>query len=298
MTDAVISVSGLTKDYGEGRGIFDINLDIRPGEVFGYLGTNGSGKTTTIRHMLGFLKPDSGSVTVAGLDPWRQAPEVMKHVSYIPGEIAFPSLSTGSAFFKVQARYLGVTDFGRMNDLIARLDLDPSANLKRMSKGMKQKTAIVAALMGEREILILDEPSTGLDPLMREAFLDLIREEKAKGRTIFMSSHIFEEMEAVCDRVAIINNGKIREIVDIEDFRRVVPRHMQLVFADAADARTFAETWPESAADGNTVAAKVLAKDMDRLFRLLGGYRMQSVSETHVNLEQYFLNLYRKEQSQ
>lgn len=155
---SVISVDHLTKDYGRGHGVFDISFDIPEGEVFGYLGTNGSGKTTTIRHMMGFLKPDSGTVLVEGMDPWRQAPEIMKHVSYIPGEIAFPDLAIGTDFFKVQAQYLDLKDFSYMNYLIDLLELDPSASLKRMSKGMKQKTAIVAALMGDKEILIMDEP--------------------------------------------------------------------------------------------------------------------------------------------
>ncbi|MCD7713253.1 MAG: ABC transporter ATP-binding protein, partial [Firmicutes bacterium] len=148
MSENIISVQNLTKDYGYNRGVFDVSLDIEKGEVFGYLGTNGSGKTTTIRHMMGFLKPDSGNVVVNGLDPWKNAPEVMRNVSYIPGEIAFPDVKTGTDFFKVQAEFLGVRDFTYMNYLIDKLGLDPSANLKRMSKGMKQKTAIVAALMG------------------------------------------------------------------------------------------------------------------------------------------------------
>ncbi|MCD7739635.1 MAG: ATP-binding cassette domain-containing protein, partial [Lachnospiraceae bacterium] len=201
MSESMICVQNLTKDYGQGRGVFDVSLDIQEGEVFGYLGTNGSGKTTTIRQMMGFIRPNSGTVRVNGLNPWTQAPEVMKNVSYIPGEIAFPDLATGIDFFKVQAQFLGVKDFTYMNHLIDLLGLDPSANLKRMSKGMKQKTAIVAALMGDKPILIMDEPTTGLDPLMRETFLELVREEKKKGRTIFMSSHIFEEIEDVCDRV-------------------------------------------------------------------------------------------------
>ena len=139
MNNSIISLNHLTKDYGNGRGIFDLSLDIREGEVFGYLGTNGSGKTTTIRHMMGFLRADSGSVTVNGFHPWTDAPEVMKHVSYVPGEIAFPDLKTGTDFFRVQAQFLGVQDLSYMNHLIAMLGLDPSASLKRMSKGMKQK---------------------------------------------------------------------------------------------------------------------------------------------------------------
>ena len=170
----IIKVENLTKDYGAGRGIFDISFTINKGEVFGFVGTNGSGKTTTIRHIMGFLKAREGSVKVLGLDAWKNSSEIKKYVSYIPGEIAFPDLNTGTLFLKSQAELLNLNDMIYANELISRLQLDTSANLKRMSKGMKQKTAIVAALMANKDILILDEPTTGLDPLMREVFLDII----------------------------------------------------------------------------------------------------------------------------
>ncbi len=297
MSESIISVNNLTKDYGYDRGIFDVSLDIKKGEVFGYLGTNGSGKTTTIRHMMGFLKADSGTVTVNGLDPWKKSPEVMKNVSYIPGEIAFPDLKTGTDFFKVQAQYLGVEDFTYMNHLIDMLGLDPSAVLKRMSKGMKQKTAIVAALMGNREVLIMDEPTTGLDPLMRETFLELVREEKAKGRTIFMSSHIFEEIEDVCDRVAIINNGKIQEVVNLSEFRHDSVRTYQVEFEKEADAKAFCERlgkvkWdPACSREGKMVQFYALAKNVEEAFRAMEGLQIVTMSETHPNLEEYFMKV-------
>ncbi|MCD7844949.1 MAG: ATP-binding cassette domain-containing protein [Oscillospiraceae bacterium] len=289
MSKTVISVDHLTKDYGQGRGVFNVSLDIQEGEVFGYLGTNGSGKTTTIRHMMGFLKPDGGAVSVNGLNPWKNAPDVMKSVSYIPGEIAFPDLKTGTDFFRVQARFLGVRDFSYMNHLIDILGLDPSANLKRMSKGMKQKTAIVAALMGDRDILILDEPTTGLDPLMWETFLELIREEKAKGRTIFMSSHIFEEIEEVCDRVAIIHNGEIQSVLNLSQFRHSSVRTFQVEFSEEASAEAFCQRLPGSVQDGPRVRFDAAARDVDGAFQALDGLRVVSLSESHPDLEDYFM---------
>ncbi len=289
MGDSIIFAEHLTKDYGHGRGIFDVSLDIHEGEVFGYLGTNGSGKTTTIRHMMGFLKADSGTVTVNGINPWKDAPDVMKNVSYIPGEIAFPDLKTGTDFFKVQAQFLGVKDFTYMNHLIDLLGLDPSASLKRMSKGMKQKTAIVAALMGDRNILIMDEPTTGLDPLMRETFLELIREEKSKGRTIFMSSHIFEEIEDVCDRVAIINEGRIKQVLNLSEFRHSSVRTFHVEFSDEESARTFCGRLPKSSRDGAKVRFDALAEDTDEAFSAMQGLSVASLSETHPNLEEYFM---------
>lgn len=296
MSDSVISVQHLTKDYGMKRGVFDISLDIKKGEVFGYLGTNGSGKTTTIRHMMGFLKPDSGEVDVNGINPWKNAPEVMKNVSYIPGEIAFPDVKTGTDFFRVQAEFLGAKDFTYMNYLIDKLGLDPSTNLKRMSKGMKQKTAIVAALMGDKEILIMDEPTTGLDPLMRETFLELVREEKQKGRTIFMSSHIFEEIEDVCDRVAIIGNGKIESVLSLSDLRHGTKRNFRIAFGNEASAKKFAERMPEAVLDKLEARVSLLASETDGLFKALRNLEVISVDENHENLEQYFMNIYTEEE--
>ena len=181
----LIEIKDLTKDYGDSKGIFDINLNIDKGEMIGFVGTNGSGKTTTIRNILGFIKPTKGSCYVDGLNTWENQEKVAKLIGYVPGEIAFPDLKTGTNFLKSQAEFLGVTDLSYANSLIEKLQLDPRANLKRMSKGMKQKTALVAALMADKPIIILDEPTTGLDPLMRDAFLEIIKEEHKKGKTIF-----------------------------------------------------------------------------------------------------------------
>ncbi len=290
MSESMISVRNLTKDYGQGRGVFDVSLDIEEGEAFGYLGTNGSGKTTTIRQMMGFIRPNSGTVMVNGLNPWTQAPEVMKSVSYIPGEIAFPDLKTGTDFFKVQAQFLGVKDYTYMNHLIDMLGLDPSANLKRMSKGMKQKTAIVAALMGDKPILIMDEPTTGLDPLMRETFLELVREEKKKGRTIFMSSHIFEEIEDVCDRVAIIGNGKIQSVLSLYDLRHNTPRMFKITFGSEVAAREYTDRVSDSVAEGAVVSLGVPASETDRIIKATKGLPVVSVDETHEDLEEYFMS--------
>ncbi len=297
MAQAVISVSDLTKKYDEGRGIFDISFEVQPGEVFGYVGTNGSGKTTTIRHLMGFLKQDSGTVRVNSLDPWKKTPELMQYVSYIPGEIAFPSLSTGSDFFKVQAQFLGVKDLTRMNHLIELLALDPSANLKRMSKGMKQKTAVVAALMAQRDILILDEPTTGLDPLMRENFMDIIREEKAMGHTVFMSSHIFEEVEDVCDKVGILHNGKLSTVITLSEFRANSPRMMEITFETEEDAYRFSRNWIGSIQAEATVRCTAQAEEMGKLFSALHSLPVKSLTEKHASLGEYFMHLYQEDET-
>lgn len=297
MTETIIRTENLTKDYGNGRGIFDINLEIRPGEVFGYVGTNGSGKTTTIRNMMGFIRPEQGTSTVLGMDSWKESAKIMQRVSYVPGEIAFPALSTGTAFLKSQAEYLGVKDFGYMNHLIEVLQLDPTANLKRMSKGMKQKTALVAALMGEKEVLVLDEPTTGLDPLMREAFLELIREEKKKGHTVFMSSHIFEEIEEVCDRVAMIKDGKIIDTVALDDLRKPKEKKIQVDFLSPEDMQNFLRETNFAASTDNGSAEcfiTVPTADLNLLFGALKNYQIKALREHSLTLQQHFMNTYRK----
>lgn len=290
MSDVVIKTERLTKDYGGGHGIFDVSLEIKRGEVFGFIGTNGSGKTTTIRNMMGFIRPDSGKVSVLGMDAWERSIDIKPFVSYVPGEIAFPKLSSGTDFLKLQAEYLDIDDFDYMNRLIRMFRLDPTANLKRMSKGMKQKTALVAALMGDRDILVLDEPTTGLDPLMREVFLDLIRAEKDKGKTVFMSSHIFEEIEDVCDRAAMIKDGRIVDIIDVYSLRHEKHKRFIAVFKKPEDIPRFILSCPFAKCEtsGSRCEISFDAQDTGRLITLLKRYALLSLSEEHDTLEEHF----------
>lgn len=238
---ACIDINGLTKDYGQGHGIFDLTLSVEEGETFGFVGINGAGKTTTIRHLMGFLNPESGRATIRGMDCWQEAAKIKRLVGYIPGEIAFPDAETGEIFLKRQMEILGNQDMEYCRYICDKLQLDTSAPLKRMSKGMKQKTAIAAAFMKSPDILILDEPTTGLDPLMRDNFLDLIKEQKALGHTIFMSSHIFEEIEMTCDRVALIKGGKIAAITSMNDIRHNQNKTYKIEFKDEESYRKFVE---------------------------------------------------------
>jgi ABC-2 type transport system ATP-binding protein len=299
--DEIIKITNLTKDYGDGRGIFDITLSVKKGETFGFVGTNGSGKTTTIREIMGFLKPDGGSAAVLGMDAWTDSPEIKRSVGYVPGEIAFPDVKTGTAFLKIQAEFLGITDMAYANYLIKKLQLDPSANLKRMSKGMKQKTALVAALMGDKDILILDEPTTGLDPLMRAAFMELINEEKKKGRTIFMSSHLFEEIEDTCDRVALIKDGRLIDIAAMEKIRYHNVKTYKIEFNGAADYKRFyggGFKIIRKQDNHNQATIEIDDKDVNELFKALKGLDVKFISEKRYDLEQYFNRLYKNEGEQ
>ena len=290
--ELMISVKHLTKDYGRGRGIFDISFDIYKGTVFGYCGTNGSGKTTTIRNIMGFIKPDKGSVTVKGLDAWKNADEIKKYIGYLPGEIAFPQVENGSEFLKIQAETLGLTDMSKAEAIINALQLDPTANLKRMSKGMKQKTAIAAAFMHSPEIIILDEPTTGLDPLMRDVFVQIIKAEKARGATILMSNHMFDELEETCDYVGFIKDGHLIDVVDMEEVRNLPYRDYVVTFEDE-----------EGYVSADTSQVEVLAKDdfeksitvrvplekTNGMLREIRKHKIKAVIEKRHTLEEFFM---------
>lgn len=291
---SVIEIENLTKDYGRGRGIFGVNLTINQGEMVGFVGTNGSGKTTTIRNILGYVKPTSGSVKVNGLSSWENSSEIAKWVGYVPGEIAFPDLPTGIDFLKCQAEFYGLKDMSYANELIERLQLDPRANLKRMSKGMKQKTALVAALMNDAPIIILDEPTTGLDPLMRVTFLDIIKKEHEKGKTIFMSSHLFEELETTCDRVALIDSGKIVDVADMNEIRNRPVKDFKIEFTNAADYENFKKKGYEITRlqpEYNQVTIKIKVEQTGDLLGALKGYNVKFISELPYTLEKHFKNI-------
>lgn len=293
----IIEFSGVTKDFGQGRGIFDVSMSLKPGTVFGYIGTNGAGKTTTIRSLMGFLKPGRGTIRVKGRDAWRDATELKHYMGYIPGQIEFPRFRTGTQFLQYYGKYLEIGDFTYMERLIGLLQLDPSANLRRMSKGMKQKTAIVATLMGDQEILVMDEPTTGLDPLMRDVFLKLIREEKAKGKTIFMSSHSFEEIEEVCDTAAIIHKGRVVDTVDVDKIRNPENKWFRITFNTAWDRADFVDRFrfdTVKIVGGRSCEVSIPAMDIMILLSHLKGYLLCEFQEKHTTLETYFKEAIRK----
>ncbi|WP_438350762.1 ABC transporter ATP-binding protein [Paenibacillus sp. FA6] len=292
---SLIEINNMTKDYGQGRGVFNINLSIEKGEVFGFVGTNGAGKTTVIRHLMGFLKPQSGSVTINGMDCWKDSAEIKKMIGYTPGEIAFPDAPTGTEFLKRQAELLGLKDMSYANTIIEKLQLDPTANLKRMSKGMKQKTAIVATLMADPDILILDEPTTGLDPLMRAEFVDILNEEKKKGKTIFMSSHMFEEVENTCDKVALIKDGKMIAVKSTIEVKHNEEKTYKVEFTSHEDYQRFlleSFDFSDKRETNNQVVVKIHDRHINTLLKVLKGYSIKFITEDKYTLEKYFRSLY------
>lgn len=296
---ACIDIDGLTKDYGQGHGIFELTFSVEEGEAFGFVGINGAGKTTTIRHLMGFLNPESGGATIRGMNCWREAAKIKRLVGYIPGEIAFPDAETGEVFLKRQMELSGCNDMEYCRYICDKMQLDTTAKLKRMSKGMKQKTAIAAAFMKSPDILILDEPTTGLDPLMRDNFIELIKEQKALGHTIFMSSHIFEEVEVTCDRVALIKDGKLVSVTSMNDIRHNQDKTYKIEFQDEESYRRFA------ALDYQTVNCKPEQRQITvnvndaRIRKLmwdLKGCNVLFFKEIKHSLEEYFHNVFKEDE--
>jgi ABC-2 type transport system ATP-binding protein len=203
-----VSVSGLVKTFGATRALDGLDLEVATGEVHGFLGPNGAGKSTTIRVLLGLLRADSGSVRLLDGDPWRDAVALHRRLAYVPGDVTlWPGISGGEAI-DLLGRLQGGLDPARRADLLERFDLDPRKKARTYSKGNRQKVALIAALASDAELLVLDEPTSGLDPLMEVLFQDCIREVRAAGRTVLLSSHILAEAESLCDRVSIIRHGR------------------------------------------------------------------------------------------
>ena len=249
---SMIQIEGLTRDYGGGKGVFDISFQVNEGEVFGFLGPNGAGKTTTIRHLMGFLKPQTGKCMIGGLDCWNDRDQIQARLGYIPGEISFFDDMTGAEFLKFIAAYRNIGENNRSKELMDRFELNPKGKIKKMSKGMKQKIGIVAALMHDPDILILDEPTSGLDPLMQSRFIELIGEEKERGKTILLSSHMFEEVERTCDRIGIIRDGKLVAVDSVEALRERHVRPYTVTLENAELAKAFAKDF-DGIQDGREV---------------------------------------------
>ena len=294
MSEIIISVNTLTKDFGENKGVFDLSRTINKGEMVGIIGTNGSGKTTTIRSILGFIKPTKGTTRVLGYESWANSAAFIKSIGYVPGEIAFPDLRTGTEFLKNQASFLGVKDFTYANNLIDILKLDPSANLKRMSKGMKQKTALVASLFHEPEILILDEPTTGLDPLMRVHFMDVIKEEHKKGRTIFMSSQSFTELEETCDRVLFLLDGHLIGEANIAEIKTPKTQEFKIEFTSKKDYEAFKKLDYKIVRDQQKyqqVTIELERGAIKKLMNDLKAFKLKFLTEIQYTLERHFKKL-------
>lgn len=292
MTDNAIEIRDLVKTFGKVRALDGLNLTVPTGQVHGFLGPNGSGKTTTIRVLLGLLRADSGSARLLGGDAWAQAPELHKRLAYVPGDVnLWPNLTGGEAI-DIIGRARGGLDPAKRAELIDKFDLDPRKKGRTYSKGNRQKVALVAALASDVELLLLDEPTSGLDPLMERVFTDHIRAENRAGRTILLSSHILSEVETLCDHVSIIKAGQIVETGTLADLGHL---HQVAVHAELASDPIGLDDLPgvsDLEVSGRSVRAKVQADDLNGLLERLIGFGVQTLTSTPPTLEELFLSHY------
>jgi len=288
----MIKIEGLTKEFGNGKGIFDVTFEVKQGEVFGFLGPNGAGKSTTIRHLMGFIKPSKGAATINGFDCWKEADQVKKHVGYLPGEIAFPEEMTAYDFIRLIAGMKGMSDLGRAEEFIEKFQLDMRVHIKKMSKGMKQKLAIVAAFLHDPDILILDEPSTGLDPLMQNILVDFILEEKKCGKTILISSHIFDEIKDTADTICIIKNGKIVESGDLKTLKSAQKRYLKAYFTQEVDVELLQRSNLQIEKVENLVATILIQQNINEIMRELMKYDLINVEIMEPEIKDIFIKHY------
>lgn len=300
MADYVIDVNNLTKDYGFGRGIFDVSLHIPVGICHGYLGPNGAGKTTTIRHIMGFQKADDIElVKINDVPIWNHQSQLLSNVGYLPGELAFPEKMKGWDFVKYMAGIRHITDLSYANELANLFKLDPSKVIKSMSLGEKRKLAIVVAFLHNPDILVLDEPTSGLDPVMQQVFIDYIKSLKAKGKTILLSSHIYAEVEALCDKISIIKAGGIVSEIDIKDIKIQNNKKYKIEFSDQKNFNAFVKNkynYIRIDKDKLQIRIQINDKDINSFLKTLSKYSIKFISEDIFTLEDYFLHFYQKEE--
>ncbi|MCI2069435.1 MAG: ATP-binding cassette domain-containing protein [Bacilli bacterium] len=303
---SVIEINNLTKDYGSGRGVFSVSFQVEKGECFGFLGPNGAGKSTTIRHLMGFSKPDSGETKILGKDSFHHYSEVLSHVGYIPGEISLPVGLTGYEFLKMEQDLQGVKNDEMQKKMLSLFSLEDNVlkgETKRMSLGVKRKLAIVAAFQGDPDVLVLDEPTSGLDPLMQEVFIDFIHEEKKKGKTILLSSHIFSEIDSTCDRIGIIKDGKLVSVFKADDLKHASVKYYEVAFASQEGYERFISLHSASSVmkilqkdDKNRmVFISAEDKDVDRLVEHFSHYELESFTNKKETLQDYFMKFYKEE---
>lgn len=297
---SVIEVSHLTKDYRSGRGIFDVSIHVNEGECFGFLGPNGAGKTTTIRHLMGFSKPQSGKSSIAGLDSWQYAATLKHTVGYLPGEVALPRRLTGVEFLNMMKKMRRMQDDSYLKELLDRFELDPAMDIHQMSLGVKRKLAVVTAFMHDPDILILDEPTSGLDPMMQQTFIEYVLSEKARKKTILLSSHIFHEIDTTCDRISIIKDGKIEADFEAAELQNRKHKIYRVAFEEKESYDAFiAMPYSFTSKNPRKLRARVTVKseEINRLISDVADLKVSDFQEIPFTLEDYFMQFYKEERT-
>jgi ABC-2 type transport system ATP-binding protein len=290
---AVIETDRLTKRYGTARGIDELTLAVEEGEVFGFLGPNGAGKTTTTRTLLDLLHPTSGSARIFGLDSRRDSRAIRARLGVLPGDFAFDEHLTGHQLLRYFGALRGLEGPGRAAELAERFHADLSRPLGELSRGNRQKVGLIQALFHEPELLVLDEPTTGLDPLMQEEFLAVVGEHRDRGGTVFLSSHDLDEVERICDRVGIIREGRLVAVENVAEMRGRAFRNVTVRFEGPVDASEFSDYEDVSSTDG-TLTFRVRG-DVDGVIKRLARHHVADVEITRPTLEELFLTYYARE---
>ena len=273
-----IVVKELTKDYGHGRGVYDVSFDVKKGEVFGFLGPNGAGKSTTMRHLMGFSKPQKGRVIINNLNCWSNHNEIMKNVGYLPGEVTLPEGLNASEFIEMMKKLKHCENDDYIKYLLEIFQLDINH----------------AAFMNDPGVLLLDEPTSGLDPVMQEVFIEFIQSEKKKGKTVLLSSHIFNEVEALCDRIAIIKDGKLVSVITASEIVEYKRKTFEVIFKNKQSYQKFKNTEKIEIRDEQEKKLSLLIslEDSNQLIRTLKKYEIKSLLEKPQTLESYFMHFY------
>ncbi|HHX76798.1 MAG TPA: ABC transporter ATP-binding protein [Firmicutes bacterium] len=300
-TSLAIEIKGLTKAYGPVKALRGVNLEVKRGEIFGFLGPNGAGKTTTIRCLLDLIRPEAGSTRVLGIDPGLNPVKVRSRVGYLPGELNLE----GNLTVKGALQYFndlrgGKNDWSYVKELAGRLQLDLEAKIKNLSKGNKQKVGLVQAFMSKPELLMLDEPTSGLDPLMQQEVYGMIREAREGGATVFFSSHVISEVEAIAERIAIIRRGVIVEEGEPGRFLNMSLRRIKLTFKEAVNIEPLLKVKGVSLigeAEGKSVALKVEG-DVDPFIKTLASFPVRDIQSEHMSLEEVFLTYYKNDKEE
>lgn len=292
MEKVCLETSHLTKKFGKVTALDDVNLTLNEGEVFGYIGPNGAGKTTTIRLLLGSLKPTNGSVKIFGMDAWKDATEIHKRISFVPGEVNLWSNMTGGEVIDLFMGLQGKKDKKRREDLIERFDFDPSKKCRTYSKGNRQKIALVSAFAANADFLIFDEPTTGLDPLMEQVFQQCVAEEKNNGKTILLSSHILSEVEKICDKIGIIKDGKLVETGSLEELRHLKQTMMTVETERPVEHIETLAGITDLVTDGNKVSFSVDSAELANVITCLSKYGIKKLENNPPTLEDLFMRHY------
>jgi ABC-2 type transport system ATP-binding protein len=295
--EPAISIAGLTKTFGRTKALDGLDLTVESGQVHGFLGPNGSGKTTTIRVLLGLLRVDAGAVRMLGGDPWRDAVALHRRLAYVPGDVTLWPNITGGEVIDLLGRMRGGLDNRRRADLLERFDLDPRKKARTYSKGNRQKVALVAALASDAELLLLDEPTSGLDPLMEAQFQQCIRQVKEEGRTVLLSSHILAEVEALCDRVSIIRLGHTVESGTLAELRHLTRTSIAVETAQPLTGIEALSGVHDLVLEDHHARFDVDTAELDAVVRRLASLGVRSLTSTPPTLEEMFLRHYGDEET-